>query len=123
MLVSILQSVLRKLTAEDAPQISDAIMTALLQMFISNWWNSGSVMAVSTLVEVLGEGFLQYMASFKTYLLLRLQNHDEYQVRMYIRSHNINFVCRYVNLLILNLCPSLANFASSALEIKLWKMY
>jgi len=80
------QSVLRKVAPEDAPQISDPIMTALLQMFASNSCKSGGVqedalMAVSTLVEVLGEGFLKYMEAFKPYLCMGLKNHAEYQVR------------------------------------------
>ncbi|XP_067001401.1 importin subunit beta-1 isoform X2 [Anabrus simplex] len=85
LLCATLQSVLRKVTPEDAPHISDAIMTALLQMFNSNSCKSGGVqedalMAVSTLVEVLGEGFLKYMDAFKPFLCLGLKNHAEYQV-------------------------------------------
>lgn len=57
LLCGTLQSVLRRVTPEDAPKISDAIMTALLSMFSSNSCKSGGVqedalMAVSTLVEV-----------------------------------------------------------------------
>ncbi|KAG7188845.1 hypothetical protein KM043_008451 [Ampulex compressa] len=85
LLCATLQSVLRKVTVEDAPQISDVIMTALLSMFNSNSCKAGSVqedalMAVSTLVEVLGEGFMKYMDAFKPYLCLGLKNHAEYQV-------------------------------------------
>lgn len=70
---------------EDAPKISDTIMTALLQMFNSNSCKAGGVqedalMAVSTLVEVLGESFLKYMEAFKPFLHLGLKNHAEYQV-------------------------------------------
>lgn len=83
LLCGTLQSVLRKMTPEDAPQISDTIMTAMLTMFASN--KSGGVqedalLAVSTLVEVLGEGFIKYMEAFKPYLYLGLKNHQEYQV-------------------------------------------
>ncbi|CAH1369024.1 unnamed protein product [Tenebrio molitor] len=85
LLCGTLQSVLRKVTPEDAPQISDAIMTAMLTMFNSNSCKSGGVqedalMAVSTLVEVLGEGFLKYMDAFKPFLYIGLRNHQEYQV-------------------------------------------
>ncbi|XP_050670015.1 importin subunit beta-1 isoform X2 [Leptidea sinapis] len=85
LLCATLQSVLRKVTPEDAPQISDAIMTALLTMFAGNAGKAGGVqedalMAVSTLVEVLGEGFLKYMPAFKQYLYVGLKNHQEYQV-------------------------------------------
>ncbi|KAL3283319.1 hypothetical protein HHI36_006467 [Cryptolaemus montrouzieri] len=83
LLCGTLQSVLRKMTPDDAPQISDTIMTAMLTMFNSN--KSGGVqedalMAVSTLVEVLGEGFYKYIDAFKPYLYLGLKNHQEYQV-------------------------------------------
>jgi len=37
-------------------------------------------MAVSTLVEVLGDKFLKYMELFQPYLALGLKNHSEYQV-------------------------------------------
>ncbi|XP_973263.2 importin subunit beta-1 isoform X2 [Tribolium castaneum] len=85
LLCGTLQSVLRKVTPEDAPQISDAIMTAMLTMFNSNSCKSGGVqedalMAVSTLVEVLGEGFIKYMDAFKPFLYIGLKNHQEYQV-------------------------------------------
>lgn len=42
LLCGTLQSVLRKVTPEDAPQISDAIMTAMLTMFNSNSKNGGT---------------------------------------------------------------------------------
>ncbi len=86
LLCATLQSVLRKVEREHAPQISDAIMTALLQMFQSSVSNkSGGVqedalMAVSTLVEVLGESFVKYMDAFKPFLLVGLKNVAEYQV-------------------------------------------
>lgn len=85
LLCATLQSVLRKVTPDDAPQISDAIMTALLQMFNSSSCKEGGVqedalMAVATLVEVLGDKFLKYMDAFKPFLALGLKNHAEYQV-------------------------------------------
>ena len=61
-------------------------MTALLQMFQSSTQHrSGGVqedalMAVSTLVEILGEGFIKYMDAFKPFLLIGLKNVAEYQV-------------------------------------------
>ena len=87
LLCATLQSVLRKVDPAHAPQISDQIMTALLQMFQSSAQSrSGGVqedalMAVATLVEVLGDGFLKYMDAFKPYLLIGLRNTAEYQVR------------------------------------------
>jgi len=86
LLCATLQSVLRKVDPAHAPAISDQIMTALLQMFQSSTQTaSGGVqedalMAVATLVEVLGDGFLKYMDAFKPYLLIGLKNVAEYQV-------------------------------------------
>jgi len=82
LLCATLQSVLRKVTKEDAPKISDQIMGALLQMFQrSVQGNSGGVqedamLAVSTLVEVLGADFNRYMPQFKDFLALGLKNHE-----------------------------------------------
>lgn len=85
LLCATLQSVLRKVDKKDAPQISDSIMTALLTMFSSSSGKVGGVqedalMAVSTLVDLLGEGFIKYMDAFKQYLYMGLKNHQEYQV-------------------------------------------
>ncbi|EDW75045.2 uncharacterized protein Dwil_GK19911 [Drosophila willistoni] len=85
LLCATLQSVLRKLHKEDAPQISDAIMTSLLAMFQSSAGKSGGVqedalMAVSTLIELLGIQFAKYMPAFKDVLIMGLKNHNEYQV-------------------------------------------
>lgn len=79
LLCATLQSVLRKVTPEDAPKISDPIMAALIQMFDASQGKSGGVqedalLAMSTLVEVLGINFIKYMEAFKPYLLLSLQN-------------------------------------------------
>ncbi|KAK2181291.1 hypothetical protein NP493_402g02041 [Ridgeia piscesae] len=85
LLCATLQSVLRKVAPEDAPQISDPIMTALLQMLQTSSGKSGGVqedalLAVSTLVEVLGDNFLKYMEAFKPFLAIGLKNHEEHQV-------------------------------------------
>jgi len=86
LLCATLQSVLRKVDPAHAPQISDPIMTALLQMCqSSSATRTGGVqedalMAVGTLVEVLGEGFQKYMEAFKPFLLIGLKNTAEYQV-------------------------------------------
>ena len=39
-----------------------------------------ALMAVATLVEVLGEGFSKYIEAFKPFLLIGLKNVAEYQV-------------------------------------------
>jgi importin subunit beta-1 len=83
LLCATLQSVLRKMTTEDAPQISDAVMTALIQMMNlqrTSGVQEDALMAVGTLIEVLGEGFMKYMPNFCPYLAAGLQNHAEYQV-------------------------------------------
>lgn len=84
LLCATLQSVLRKMTPEDAPKISDAIMAALLQMFNPSKAVGGvqedALMAASTLVEVLGDKFVKYMDAFRPFLALGLKNHAEHQV-------------------------------------------
>ncbi|KAI1293817.1 Importin subunit beta-1 [Halotydeus destructor] len=84
LLCATLQSVLRKMTPEDAPQISDAVMQSLVLMFNASGKASGvqedALMAVGTLVEVLGAGFMKYMEAFLPYLRLGLENFAEYQV-------------------------------------------
>jgi importin subunit beta-1 len=80
-----LQSVLRKVTPEDAPQISDHIMTALLHMLTQTANSKASTvqedafLAVSTLIDVLGDGFSKYVDSLKPVLYLGLRNFDEHQ--------------------------------------------
>lgn len=86
LLCATLQSVLRKVTPEDAPKISDQVMSALLRMLQSSTnVKTGGVqedvlLAISTLVEVLGENFLNYMEAFKPYLCVSLKNFEEYTV-------------------------------------------
>jgi len=86
LLCATLQSVLRKVTPEDAPQISDHIMNALLHMLSQNANSKASsvqedaFLAVSTLIDVLGEKFLKYMDSLKPILYMGLRNFDEHQV-------------------------------------------
>jgi importin subunit beta-1 len=86
LLCATLQSVLRKVTPEDAPQISDHIMNALLHMLQTNASSKASsvqedaFLAVSTLIDVLGENFLKYMESFKQILFTGLRNFEEHQV-------------------------------------------
>ena len=81
-----LQSVLRKVTPEDAPQISDHIMAALLHMLTQTASSKASTvqedafLAVSTLIDVLGDGFSKYVDSLKAVLYLGLRNFDEHQV-------------------------------------------
>lgn len=86
LLCATLQSVLRKVTADDAPQISDHIMRALLHMLSQpadskvSSVQEDAFLAVSTLIDVLGDKFLKYMDTFKPVLLNGLRNFDEHQV-------------------------------------------
>ncbi|XP_012892313.1 PREDICTED: importin subunit beta-1, partial [Dipodomys ordii] len=84
LLCATLQNVLRKVQHQDALQISDVVMASLLRMFQSTAGSGGvqedALMAVSTLVEVLGSEFLKYMEAFKPFLGIGLKNYAEYQV-------------------------------------------
>ncbi|KAG8566167.1 hypothetical protein GDO81_013127 [Engystomops pustulosus] len=84
LLCATLQNVLRKVQPQDALQISDVVMASLLRMFQSTAGSGGvqedALMAVSTLVEVLGAEFLKYMEAFKPFLGIGLKNYAEYQV-------------------------------------------
>ncbi|RWS26108.1 importin subunit beta-1-like protein, partial [Leptotrombidium deliense] len=110
LLCATLQSVLRKMTAEDAPQISDAVMTALLQMFESNSKTGGvqedAIMTVGTLVERLGEGFLKYMDVFRPILCQCMKNHADYQVCT-AAVGLVGDICRSVNVKILPYCDEI----------------
>ena len=84
-LCATLQSVLRKVKPEDAPLISDRIMHALLTMFQMSAGKAGGVqedalMAVSNLVDLLQESFMNYMVAFKPVLIEALKNIQDYQV-------------------------------------------
>uniref|UniRef100_A0A8C1FMY7 Importin N-terminal domain-containing protein n=1 Tax=Cyprinus carpio carpio TaxID=630221 RepID=A0A8C1FMY7_CYPCA len=83
LLCATLQNVLRKVQHQDALQISDVVMASLLRMFQSTAGSGGvqedALMAVSTLVEVLGSDFLKYMEAFKPFLVIGLKNYAEYQ--------------------------------------------
>lgn len=85
LLCATLQSVLRKVSLQDALQIANPIMTALLQMLSAGTGMVGGVqedalMAIGTLVEVIGAEFITYMEAFKPYLVESLRNRAEYQV-------------------------------------------
>ncbi|KAF3818634.1 hypothetical protein GH733_012051 [Mirounga leonina] len=84
LLCATLQNVLRKVKHQDALQISHVVMASLLRMFQSTAGPGGvqedALMAVSTLVEVLGGEFLKYMEAFKPFLGIGLKNYAEYQV-------------------------------------------
>lgn len=85
LLCATLQSVLRKVNPQDALQIANPIMTALLQMLnvgtgVVGGVQEDALMAIGTLVEVVGAEFITYMEAFKPYLIEALRNRAEHQV-------------------------------------------
>uniref|UniRef100_A0A4W5KFI8 Karyopherin (importin) beta 1 n=1 Tax=Hucho hucho TaxID=62062 RepID=A0A4W5KFI8_9TELE len=105
LLCATLQNVLRKVQHQDALQISDVVMASLLRMF-QNTAGSGGVqedalMAVSTLVEVLGADFQKYMDAFKPFLGIGLKNYAEYQVCLAA----VGLVCDLCRALMSNILP------------------
>ncbi|XP_072181023.1 importin subunit beta-1-like [Diadema setosum] len=111
LLCATLQSVLRKMKREDAVRISDDVMNALLRMFDNTSGKSGGVqedalLAVGTLVEVLGMEFMQYMEHFTPYLYLGLKNYQEYQVCL-AAVGLVGDICRGLNKEVLPYCPQI----------------
>lgn len=92
LLCATLQSVLRKIERSDAPRISDAVMQALLRMLHVPAENSAAVvteqagvhedalLAVTALVEALGDDFFKYMEHLSPILIASLKHHQETQV-------------------------------------------
>uniref|UniRef100_A0A8C1FJ78 Karyopherin (importin) beta 1 n=1 Tax=Cyprinus carpio carpio TaxID=630221 RepID=A0A8C1FJ78_CYPCA len=105
LLCATLQNVLRKVQHQDALQISDVVMASLLRMFQSTAGSGGvqedALMAVSTLVEVLGSDFLKYMEAFKPFLVIGLKNYAEYQVCLAA----VGLVCDLCRALMANILP------------------
>uniref|UniRef100_A0A8C1FNG1 Karyopherin (importin) beta 1 n=1 Tax=Cyprinus carpio carpio TaxID=630221 RepID=A0A8C1FNG1_CYPCA len=100
-----MENVLRKVQHQDALQISDVVMASLLRMFQSTAGSGGvqedALMAVSTLVEVLGSDFLKYMEAFKPFLVIGLKNYAEYQVCLAA----VGLVCDLCRALMANILP------------------
>uniref|UniRef100_A0A7N6FA32 Importin N-terminal domain-containing protein n=1 Tax=Anabas testudineus TaxID=64144 RepID=A0A7N6FA32_ANATE len=105
LLCATLQNVLRKVQHQDALQISDVVMASLLRMFQSTAGSGGvqedALMAVSTLVEVLGSDFQKYMDAFKPFLAIGLKNYAEYQVCLAA----VGLVCDLCRALMSNILP------------------
>ena len=112
LLCATLQSVLRKVEPAHAPLISDNIMQALLQMFQSSLNNKtggvqeDALMAVSTLVEVLSDGFSKYMEAFKPFLHVGLKNVAEYQV-CHAAVGLVGDICRALGAKVLVYCDEI----------------
>lgn len=105
LLCATLQNVLRKVQRDDATQISNMVMSSLLGMLKSTAGSGGvqedALMAVSTLVEVLGSDFQTYMESFFPYLVMALKNSAEYQVCLAA----VGLVCDLCRALTSNILP------------------
>ncbi|XP_022211726.2 importin subunit beta-like [Drosophila obscura] len=85
LLCATLQSLLRKIHKEECPQISDAVMNAMLSIIQLNAGKSGRVqesgfLVVSALVDRLGVQFAAYMPAFKHLLICGLQTHQKYLI-------------------------------------------
>lgn len=85
LLCATLQAILKRITPEDAPKISDSIMTALLTMFSSSSGKEGGIqedalMTAGYLAEALNGEFLKYMDAFKNYLCMGLKNRSDHKV-------------------------------------------
>ncbi|KAK8758874.1 hypothetical protein V5799_003493 [Amblyomma americanum] len=104
-----LQSMLRRMTLEDAPKISDAVVAAVLQMFSSSSGRAGggvqedALMTASALVEVLGDKFVNYMDAFRPFLAIGLKNHAECQVCS-AAAGLISDICRALGSQVLPFC-------------------
>jgi len=101
------------MTPEDAPKISDSIMTALLQIFHSSAGPNGdgglqedALMVVTILSEVLGEGFIKYMDAFFPYLIMGLNNHVETTICQ-ASLGLIGDICRALGVKILPFCDTI----------------
>uniref|UniRef100_A0A915AY70 Importin N-terminal domain-containing protein n=1 Tax=Parascaris univalens TaxID=6257 RepID=A0A915AY70_PARUN len=119
LLCATLQSVLRKMREEDAPLIGDAIMRGLLQIMQRcagkecGGVMEDALMAVSTLIEALGNKFLNYLDVFKPYLTAGLGNHEEAQVC----SAAIGVLADLCRALEGNIAPYLDEFMSLLFQI------
>ncbi|XP_067934180.1 importin subunit beta-1-like [Watersipora subatra] len=107
LLCATLQSVLKKVTIEDAPQISDTIMQSLLQMLHScssstepgtgGGVQEDAMLAISALIEKLSSQFSKYMTVFKPILMQTLKNTAEYQV-CFVAVNCVGDLCRALQL-------------------------
>ncbi|XP_065052076.1 importin subunit beta-1-like [Rhopilema esculentum] len=109
LLCAVLQSGIRKFTPDDAAQVGDAVMQALLQMLSAT--KAGGVqedafMALGTLIEGLGDRFAKYIQAFKPFLIEGLGNRSEYQVCI-AATGVVGDLCRALGAQILPLCDEI----------------
>ncbi|CAH8858038.1 unnamed protein product [Trichobilharzia szidati] len=140
LLCGTLQSVLRKISKEDAPAISDKVMLALMSMFRTNTasvaegsgdqavingetdkakYGDGvqedALLAVSALVEAVGESFLKYLNDFMPILVNCLRNHTDTQVCMNAVGL-LGDMCRALNKHLLPHCDGLVTILMEILQ-------
>lgn len=109
LLCAALQATLRKLKPEDIMNIADDCMKAILGML--NMSKVGGVqedafMAVGTLIECVGDGFMKYLDALKPYLLQGLKNRAEYQVCISAIGV-VGDLCRAIGKDVLPLCDEI----------------
>ncbi|CAH8604614.1 unnamed protein product [Schistosoma haematobium] len=140
LLCGTLQSVLRKISKEDAPVISDKVMLALMSMFrttttpategsgdqsvingetdktkFSDGVQEDALLAVSALVEAVGESFVKYVNDFMPILVICLRNHRETQVCMNAVGL-LGDMCRVLNKNLLPHCDGLITILMEILQ-------
>lgn len=139
LLCGTLQSVLRKINKEDAPAISDKVMMALMSMFRSTTsavaQGSGdqvlvngeekakftdgvqedALLAVSALVEAVGESFIKYVDAFMPILIACLRNFRETQVCMNAVGL-LGDMCRVLNKHLVVHCNELVSILMEILQ-------
>ncbi|CAH8591312.1 unnamed protein product [Heterobilharzia americana] len=140
LLCGTLQSVLRKINKDDAPAISDKVMLALMSMFrtsaasvaegsgdqavlngetdktkFGDGVQEDALLAVSALVEVVGESFVKYVNDFMPILVICLRNHSETQVCMNAVGL-LGDMCRVLNKNLLSHCDGLITILMEILQ-------
>ncbi|ALC48936.1 Fs-2-Ket [Drosophila busckii] len=113
LLCAALRSVLLKLRKEDASQISDDVMYALLALFNSSAGHKGGAgvledifMAIATLVDLLGERFGRYLCALKDYLVMGLRHHEQ-QLVCSAAVGLTGDICRQLKQLVVPYCDEL----------------
>lgn len=111
LLCATLQSLIRKVTSQDALSIADTVMTALLMMFTSASGQIGGVqedaiMTVSVLVEAIKGEFVKYMDAFGPYLKMTLKNFSDHQVCI-AAIGLVGDICRALQIKVLPYCDDI----------------
>eukprot|EP00794_Sanderia_malayensis_P017676 gene17676-19438_t len=111
LLCAVLQSGIRKLQPQDAEQVGDPVMEAILRMLSvskAGGVQEDALMALGSLVEAVGDKFAKYMVAFKPFLLAGLANRSEYQVCI-AATGVVGDLCRALGATILPFCDEIMN--------------